>query len=120
VSFRTKFLEWLRTYLIVLVSSSVVITLGTFLYANWVHGSFNETLRWTFPISALILLGMGGISLVPLSEYSYIRQGARNPAVARAGMEDLRRGQERAPKFGVVLVLVGITFILVYLLIFTY
>lgn len=111
-------MDWLRLYVIVLVATLVVILLGTFIYTNWTHASFSETLRWTFLVTALILVSMGGVSLIPLSEYTYIRQGAKNPAVIRAGMEDLRRGEERAPKVGVILVLVGISLILSYLLIF--
>jgi hypothetical protein len=118
VSLKSRLVDWLRLYVVILVATLVVILLGTFIYTSWTHASFSETLRWIFLVSALILISMGGVSLIPLSEYTYIRQGARNPAVIRAGMEDLRRGEERAPKVGVILVLVGITLILSCLLIF--
>lgn len=118
MSFAARSIEWLRLYVIVLVSTSLLIVLGTFIYTTWMHVSFNETMPWTLLVSALILLSMGAISLIPLSEYAYMRQGARNPEIIRAGMEDMRREKEGAPKLGVILVLVGFTLILLYLLMF--
>ena len=118
MSFAARLIEWLRLYFIVLVSTFLVILLATFIYTSWKHTSFNGTIPWTLLVSALILLSIGAVSLIPLSEYSYVRQGARNPQMIRAGMEDMKREKVGAPKLGPVFVLVGITLILLYLLIF--
>lgn len=103
--------------MIALVSTLTIIILGALMYSSWTQASFYETLRWTFILLTLVLLGMGAVSLVPLSEYTYIRQGTRNPAIIRAGMEDIKR-EERSPRLGVILALVGMTLILIYLVVF--
>lgn len=118
MSFAARLKEWLRLYLIVLVSTFLVIILGTFIYTSWKHMSFNNTIPWTLLVSALILLSMGAVSLIPLSEYSYMRQGARNPEMIRAGMEDMKREKAGAPRLGAIFVLVGVTLLLFYLLMF--
>jgi uncharacterized membrane protein YkgB len=59
----------------------------------------------------LILIGIGIVSLLPLSEYAYMRQAGLNPPIAREIPKHQRRKRERR-ELGILLGIVGITTIL--------
>jgi hypothetical protein len=42
---------------------------------------FSETMRLAIVIGALVLLGVGFVSMLPLSEYRYIRGAALNQSL---------------------------------------
>lgn len=60
-------------------------------------------------------MSVGAVSLIPLSEYSYMRGGARNPVIIREGMEDMKRGGS-PNKIGIILGAVGLTLLIAYLI----
>jgi RsiW-degrading membrane proteinase PrsW (M82 family) len=86
VALPRKIMKWLKLYLLVLAITIAIILLGTAIYARWTNKPFFSALRSTFMVSALVLISIGAVSLIPLSEYSYIRGGGRNPVIIREGM----------------------------------
>jgi len=58
----------------------------------------------------LILIGIGIVSLLPISGYTYIRQTALNPAVTREILREEKKGRN-GKEFGILLGIVGITII---------
>jgi hypothetical protein len=58
---------------------------------------------------ALVLICIGIASLLPFSEYSYMRGGASNPAIARESVERQRKGRQENKKLGFLMGIVGLT-----------
>ncbi|MEM2990747.1 MAG: hypothetical protein QXQ02_06140 [Halobacteria archaeon] len=56
----------------------------------------------------LILIGIGLVSLLPLSEYFYMRGGGINPAIARESAKHQKRKRENRT-WGLMMGIVGFT-----------
>ena len=119
---REKITEFFKLYLIVMSVIWIIIGLGTLILSALGNTSFVNTLKIFLPIVIIILLGMGIVSLLPLSEYSYAmphgrgRAGA-NPAMLREGLKDFRKRRESKNR-GIIFLAVGLTLIIMYFLIF--
>ncbi|MGB9683584.1 MAG: hypothetical protein ACPL1Z_01480 [Candidatus Bathyarchaeales archaeon] len=83
-----------KLYLMALAVTLVILTSGTLIYATLMNKPFLEIIRWALIIGALVLLGIGFVSMLPLSEYRYIRGAALNPVIAREGMRHIRAGRD--------------------------
>lgn len=106
-----KLLAWLTLYLIITCSLSTVFAILALVYAIFPTQLFEKLLLF-FSIGApLILIGIGIASLLPLSEYAYIRQAGINPAIAREGLRHQRRKREKR-ELGILLGITGITSLL--------
>ncbi len=110
-------MKWLKMYVLAFAITSAIILLVTLVWAIWAKMPFLSVLRWTLIIGIVVLAGIGAVSLIPLSQYTYVRRGAINPAIIRAGMDDMRRETD-PKKIGIVLGLVGLSLTALYLLIF--
>ncbi len=110
-------MEWLKIYLLAFAITLAIILLVTLVCAVWAKMPFLSVLRWTLILGIIVLEGIGVVSLIPLSQYTYIRRGAINPAIIRAGMDDTRRESDQK-KIGIVLGLVGLSLTVVYFLVF--
>jgi hypothetical protein len=116
-------MEWFRLYLLALSVSLTVIVSGAFLYATWTNRPFIDVLGWTLLLGAFILIGLGIVSLLPLSEYSYAsphgwgRAGA-NPVILREGVKHMVKKKREPRKRGILLGIVGLTLLLIYLFFF--
>jgi hypothetical protein len=115
-------MEWFKLYLLAVSASLTVIVSGTFLYSAWKNKLFLDVLNPALLLGALILIGIGIVSILPLSEYSYTvpygkgRAGV-NPAIIKEGIEHVKRKREPR-KLGILLGIVGLTLLLIYLIIF--
>jgi len=123
MSLRDKLAKWFRLYLLALSVTLVVIMLGTLLFATWMSKPFLDVLRWTMMIGIFVLIGIGFVSLLPLSEYSYMggprgrgRFGGANPAVI-VGVKSAG-GRRGSKEIGIVLGIVGLTLLLIYFFLF--
>jgi len=114
---KEAFKDYFKLYLLTLAVALIFIVLGTLIYASWKAKPFMETLRWGFIIEALVLLGVGVVSMLPLSEYRYILGAGLNPVIAREGMKHLETGGE-PKRMGIILGIVGLTLLLIYLILF--
>jgi len=81
-----------------------------------------DALKICFSVAVVILFGMGFVSLLPLSEFSYIMTRGRgragvNPAILREGIKDTRKGK-KSKDLGILFFTVGLTLMIVYFLIF--
>ena len=110
-------MKWLKMYVLAFTITLAIILLVTLVWAIWARMPFLSVLRWTMIMGIVVLAGIGAVSLIPLSQYAYVRRGAINPAIIRAGMDDIRRETD-PKKIGIVLGLVGLSLTAVYLLIF--
>ncbi|MEM0058543.1 MAG: hypothetical protein QXG58_07630 [Candidatus Bathyarchaeia archaeon] len=110
--------ELCRFYLLALIGALAIITSVALLYAIFAAKPFLEALRWAFIIGTLILIGIGFVSVLPLSEYRYIRGAGINPVIAREGMRHIRTGRE-SKRMGVILGIAGLTLFLIYCAIFS-
>ena len=117
MSILKDFVEWLKLYMLTFTSTLAIILLVTLVYAAWAKMPFLNVLRWTLILGIIVLAGIGAVSLIPLSQYTYVRRGAINPAVIRAGMDDMRRESD-PKKIGIILGLVGLSLTTIYLLVF--
>jgi hypothetical protein len=117
LSILKDFVEWLKLYVLAFTSTLAIILLVTLVYAAWAKMPFLNVLRWTLILGIIVLVGIGAVSLIPLSQYTYVRRGAINPAIIRAGMDDMRRESD-PKKIGIVLGLVGLSLTAIYLLVF--
>jgi len=106
-----KVLAWFCAYLIITCCVSIVFAVLAFVYSvfpTW----FTSNLLTVFSIGVpFALLLVGFVSLLPFSEYAYLRQSGTNPAIAREGLRERER-KPRKKGWGVVLGIVGITLLL--------
>lgn len=122
MSLKEKLVEWSKLYLLALSVTLALIASGTLLYAIWMNKPFLDVLRWTLIIGIFVLIGIGFVSILPLSEYSYMSPHGRgragvNPALIREGIKHMRGGKE-SKKIEILLGIVGLTLLLIYFLIF--
>ncbi|MEM3580487.1 MAG: hypothetical protein QXH40_00605 [Candidatus Bathyarchaeia archaeon] len=106
-----------KLYLITLAVTLIILTSGALIYAAIMNKPLSGTIRGALIIGALVLIGIGFVSLLPFSEYRYIRGGALNPAIAREGMRHIRAGRD-PKRMGIILGFVGFTLLLIYFAIF--
>ena len=122
MTFIERFTEWLRLYVLITVAVLAVTTLGVFLYTTWAKNSFFKVLSVVLLVEAIILIGIGIASLLPLSEYSYVGYGRGrsgvNPVIIREGLEHIKRGTHEPRELGMLLGIVGLTLLLIYLVVF--
>jgi len=116
MSLQKKIMEGFKLYSLALLVTLTVILMGTLLYATLTNKPFLDTLRSTLIIGVIALTAVGFVSGLPLSEYSYIRAGALNPAIMREGERHARRRREPR-KLGIILGIVGLTLLVIYFLI---
>jgi hypothetical protein len=113
--------HWFRLYLLAVSISLVVADSGAALYATLTNTPLLTALGSAVLLTALVLIGIGVVSILPLSEYSYSTPHGRgragvNPAVLREGAAHMRRKREPR-KLGMLLGIVGVTLLLVYFII---
>ncbi|MEM2102140.1 MAG: hypothetical protein QXM22_01340 [Candidatus Bathyarchaeia archaeon] len=113
-----KAVDWLVRYILATAIILGATFAGVWLYAMVTRGNFHNILYWVMLGEGLILIFIGFASGLSTSEYAYVRQGAINPTVMRAGMEHFRRGHEQRGT-GVLLGLVGLTIIFIWLIIYS-
>ncbi|MEM1552713.1 MAG: hypothetical protein QXH03_08620 [Candidatus Bathyarchaeia archaeon] len=106
-----------KLYLTALATTLILLTSGALIYTTIMNKPFLETIRGALIIGALVLLGIGFVSLLPFSEYRYIRGGALNPVIAREGMRHIRAGRD-PKRMGIILGFVGFTLLLIYFIVF--
>jgi hypothetical protein len=95
-------------YLILTGSLSTVNSMLAFLYVLF-PTSLLETLITVFTFAApLVLMGIGITSILPLSEYAYMKQGGTNPVIARESLRHQKRRPEKKD-FGVLIGIAGLT-----------
>jgi len=108
---REKAIAWLSVYLIIsgflsTVSAMLVLVL------TFYPGEVLQSLTGLFALVApVVLMGIGIVSILPFSEYAYMRQAGINPAIARESIRHQKRGPEKR-EFGVLLGIIGITSLL--------
>jgi len=78
---------------------------------------FLNVLRWTLILGIIVSAGIGVVSLIPGSQYTYVWRGKINPTIIRAGRDDMQRESD-PKKSGIVLGLVGLSLTTIYLLVF--
>ena len=113
---KEAFKEYFKLYLLALAVTLTVIAFGTLIYAMWTTKPFMEVMRYGLVIGTIILLGVGFVSMLPLSEYRYIRAGL-NPVIAREGMKHIKAGRD-PKRMGIIFGIVGLTLLLIYFIIF--
>ena len=109
--------DFSKLYLLALAITLAIIILGVLFYAIIMSKPFLEVMRWALIIGALVLLGVDFVSMLPFSEYRYIRGAALNPTIAREGMKHIRRGSD-PKRMGIILGVVGFTLLLIYFTLF--
>ena len=114
---KEAFKDYFKLYLLALAFALIFIVLGVLIYTLWTTKPFMETMRWGFIIGALFLLCVGFVSMLPLSEYRYIRGAGLNPVIAREGMKHIKAGRD-PKRMGIILGIVGLTLLLIYFVIF--
>lgn len=112
-------MEWSKIYLFALFLALVVIFSGTLLYALLTNKPFLDALHLIWIIVAVILMSIGIVSIIPLSEHSYMSPYGRgragvNPAIIREGAKHMRKREPK--KLGIVLGIVGLTLLVLYFL----
>lgn len=105
--------EICKFYFLTLIIALLIMVFVALLYAFFKAKSFFEAFRWTMIIGILILIGIGFVSMLPLSEYRYIRGAGINPAIAREGMKPIKAGRD-SKSMGIILGIVGFTLFLIY------
>jgi len=110
-------MEWLKLYALAFTSTLAIILLVTLVYAVWAKMPFLNVLRWTLILGIIVSAGIGVVSLIPGSQYTYVWRGKINPTIIRAGMDDMQRESD-PKKIGIVLGLVGLSLTTIYLLVF--
>jgi len=123
MSLQEKITEWVKLYLLSLSIAVLVIASGTLLYATLTNTPFLNVLRWTLVIGIVVLIGMGPLGMLTLSEYSYISPNGRgragvNPAIIREGVRHMSEERKPKKKIWIVLGMVGLTLLPIYFLIF--
>ena len=119
---RRDIIEFFKLYLIAISITLIIVALGSLILHTLTNFTFMDSLKVCFSVAVIFLFGMGFVSLLPLSEFSYIMTRGRgraeaNPAILREGIKDTRKG--RKPKnLGMLFFTVGLTLIIVYFLIF--
>jgi hypothetical protein len=93
------------------------------LFATLMKKPFFDVFRSTLLIGTIVLIGIGVVSMLPLSEFAYTSPYGRgragvNPAIMREGANHLRRGREEPRELGIILGVVGLTLLVMYLLVF--
>ena len=102
-----KMLDWLYVYLLVtgtytaLFSVTVMIHL---LFSSALTGTMRDIVGFGVPI---VFMGIGVVSLLPLSEYRYMKQAGINPAIARESVQSMRRKPEKK-ELGILVGLAGL------------
>ncbi|MCK4482791.1 hypothetical protein KAU55_06155 [Candidatus Bathyarchaeota archaeon] len=112
-------MEWSKIYLLALFLTLAVIFSGTSLYALSMNKPFLDTLRLAWIIAAVILMSIGIVSIIPLSEHSYMSPHGRgragvNPAIIREGVKHMRKREPK--KLGIIFGIVGLTLLVLYFL----
>lgn len=106
-----------KLYLLTLAVTLAILTSVALIYATYMNKPFLETLHWALIIGAFVLFVIGFVSLLPFSEYRYLRGAALNPIIAREGMKHIKAGRE-SKRMGIILGIVGFTLLLIYFIIF--
>jgi len=101
-------LAWFCIYLIVTCVFSTCYAVLAFIYEVF-PTELMKNLLFLFSLGVpVVLMGIGVVSALPLSEYAYMRQAGRNPAIARETVRHQKRKPEKR-ELGIVLGVVGIT-----------
>jgi ABC-type transport system involved in cytochrome c biogenesis permease subunit len=114
---KEAFKEFFKLYLLALAVTLTVIAFGTLIYAMWTTKPFMEVMRYGLVIGALVLLGVGFVSMLPLSEYRYMKGAGLNPVIAREGIKHVKAGRD-PKRMGIIFGIVGLTLLLIYFIIF--
>jgi len=103
-----KIIAWLCVYLIVTGSVSTTFAVLASIYYLFPTTLLDTILTLFYFAAPLVLMAMGIASILPLSEYAYMRQGGRNPTIARESVRHQKRKPEKKD-FGVLLGVAGLT-----------
>jgi len=120
LSLQERFWKWFNFYLSVLSVSLAVILSGSLIFAVLTNRSFLDVLNFALLLGAIILIGVGIVSSLPLSEYSYgapygIGRAGTNPVILRDSIRHMKKRKKESRKRGILLGLVGLTLLLIYL-----
>jgi hypothetical protein len=103
-----KILAWICLYLVVAWSLPTISAILESANAVFRNELFTRLLFISYIVLPLVLAGVGIVSLLPLSEYAYMREGGINPPIARESLSHQKRGPEKK-EFGILLGIVGLT-----------
>jgi hypothetical protein len=103
-----KIIAWFCVYLIVTGSVSTIFAVLASIYSLFPTTLLETVLTLFYLATPLVLMAMGIASILPLSEYAYMRQGGINPTIARESVRHQKRKTEKKD-FGVLLGVAGLT-----------
>jgi hypothetical protein len=103
-------LDWFCVYLLVTGFYSAIFSVAVMIHLLF-SSALTETMLgivgFGFPI---VFMGIGVVSLLPLSEYRYMKQAGINPAIARESVQSMRRKPEKK-ELGILVGLVGLAIV---------
>jgi len=102
---------WFVVYLIITGSLSTAFAASALIYTFFPTKLIEDLLYLFSKGIPLILMGIGIVSLLPLSEYTYTRQAGTNPLIARESVKHQKRKREKR-ELGILLGIAGMTSIL--------
>ena len=102
-----KIIAWFCVYLIVTGSVSAIFAVLASIHSLYPTALLDTVLALFYFAAPLVLMAMGIASILPLSEYAYMRQGGINPTIARESVRHQRRKPEKKD-FGVLLGVAGL------------
>ncbi|MBS7632064.1 hypothetical protein KEJ15_00340 [Candidatus Bathyarchaeota archaeon] len=105
-----EILAWIFAYLMIAWSlTTLLVILG--LLAEWFPSDAWQAVGWIVGLGLpLAMIGIGVASILPMSEYAYMRGAGRNPVIARESVRHQRRKPEKKG-FGILVGVVGAMFI---------
>ena len=107
----SKIFAWLCIYLIAAGFLSTTFAVLILLNTLFPIEPMSTLVKLFALVVPLVLMGIGVVSILPQSEYYYMRGAGYNPAIARETMAHIKRKPERR-EFGVLIGVAGITFLL--------
>ena len=119
---KEKMIKWFKLYLVTLAIALALISFGAFLYSLLTNIPILDALCWAMGIGAVLLVGIGLISFLPLSEHFYVspytRGAGANPAILREGVRGMKK-RRKPKKEMAIFVIVGLTLLMICFLIFS-
>ena len=114
-------LRFLRTVAIVVGAILVIDVIGLWVFllskGQWTLPSFIESLTILLLLEGALIGAIGGFMYVGYGEYGVVGQAAINPAIAREQLRGWRERRLSQQKWGVAMLIVGVTLIFLGLLV---